>query len=747
MKKKLIVFVLLYAFLQANAQNTKNDTIPAQKKEENSGVFLNATSDSKPREISLGLPTNASNAVQIFEDGMPVSYYLYQMYPYKAWHGGLSAESTGVMAPMSAAMRYGEINYYVDSYNRTGSETFRGALGYTLNQYGQHKIDVNVSGPISNGWKYSLSTYQNFDKGSNHLTVNSLMDRHQFYKGVIAKELNDGKGEVSLVCQYVNYMSIKESFGPFIFVGNGSVKEYEGFDLGHDNYYPSDRTYTFMDFMTGEIKTQDYVDGNRDESHHVTLNLDYSFDNGVTLTAHSRLKTGTSDRSSMNLAGMEDVDSSRGYSYADGTVFSGKLQRRNLLHFDAFGTTWMNTLLLKGAKGNHTWQAGADYWLNHAGTVTSSAISSHEVKADPQRLYRNGESFYNFNLSGEYYDGYEHRLAAFVNDKWKISSRLNMEGFLRVEFLNIHGDAANNIDGDETNTRYSGFNMTKGKITQFDNSYWNGAVGLGATYQLCKGLDFLAEGIMTRIHNNVFNYGGYAYPADDPSDTKLLRAGLSYQNKWLNVVSQMVYITQSNKNSRSVFQHSLEKAVGSFPVGYIESVSLPVVYGISSLGWTTDAMIYPFRDFSLNLAFTVRNPKYKDFIFNPTFSDGITQHYDFSGRNVTNLHKIELTVSPSYTAGPWRFWLTARYISKQYINKTNSLYFKGRIETFGGIDYTLSKRVRLNLNVINILNQKGASGVISSADLVEDASGYKNYLMAGTFIRPFTVEMGVNVNF
>lgn len=502
-----------------------------------------------------------------------------------------------------------------------------------------------------------------------------------------------------------------------------------------------------MDFMSGEMKTRDYVDGNRDESHHVTLNFNYDLNGGKSLEMHSRLKTGTSRRSSMNMAGMEDVDSSHGYSYADGTVFSGILQRRNLLHFEAFETTWMNTALLDGKNGNHEWKVGADYWLNHGGTVTSSAISSHEVKADPQRLYRNGETFYNFNLGGEYYDGYEHRLAAFATDEWKVIDRLNMDGFLRLEFLDIHGEAANNIGDDKTNTRYSGFNLTKGKITQFENSYWNGALGLGVTYQMGRGLNLLAEGIMTRIHNNLFNYGGYAYPADAPSDTKLLRAGFSFQNKWLNLVSQVVYITQSNKNSRAVFQHSLEKTVGDFPVGYIESVSLPVVYGISSLGWTTDAMVYPFKDFSLNLAFTVRNPKYKDFNFNPTFSDGITQHYDFSGRNVTNLHKIELTVSPSYTADPWKIWFTARYISKQYINKTNSLYFKGRWETFGGISYQLSRQVGLNLNLINLLNQKGASGDISSADLVEDASGYKNYLMAGTFIRPFTVEMGVSINF
>ena len=92
-------------------------------------------------------------------------------------------------------------------------------------------------------------------------------------------------------------------------------------------------------------------------------------------------------------------------------------------------------------------------------------------------------------------------------------------------------------------------------------------------------------------------------------------------------------------------------------------------------------------------------------------------------------------------------WLSARYYSRQYINKTNSLYFNGRWETFGGVDYTLNSHVRFSGSVVNILNQKGASGSIGSADLVTDPTPYKNYVMAGTFIRPFTVELTTSITF
>lgn len=104
-------------------------------------------------------------------------------------------------------------------------------------------------------------------------------------------------------------------------------------------------------------------------------------------------------------------------------------------------------------------------------------------------------------------------------------------------------------------------------------------------------------------------------------------------------------------------------------------------------------------------------------------------------------------MDPSYSFGKWKFWLTARYISRQYVNKTNSLFFKGRWETFGGIGFTINKHFKLSLDLINILNQKGASGDIGPADLITDTSEYQNYVMSGSFIRPFTMELGINVKF
>jgi hypothetical protein len=112
------------------------------------------------------------------------------------------------------------------------------------------------------------------------------------------------------------------------------------------------------------------------------------------------------------------------------------------------------------------------------------------------------------------------------------------------------------------------------------------------------------------------------------------------------------------------------------------------------------------------------------------------------------MSKVIVELDPSYQIDRWRFWMSLRYQSKQYINRTNSLYFKGRWETFGGVDFDLSRSVKFSLNVINILNQKGASGSIAAADLLTDVEQYKRgYLMSGQYIRPFTVELATSIKF
>ena len=742
MTLKVLTITLLgiTTFIGTKAQDVVIDTMKNVSGDNNRNVLMNASSASQPRQISLGLPI--SGYAYIYEDGLPVSYYNYQVYPYKSWHSGVSHEAVQTMGPQDMVLKYGVITYSVDSRSKLAGDKFEGKLNYSLNHFGRQTVDANISTPLGKGWGISVGTYQNFDPGSNHLDIAKLQESAHFYKAALSKSWDEGRGKTGLIYQYSQFREILENYGPFIFVGDGSVKEYDGFKLGLDQYRPANNTLKYLDVVSGKMVEQNNDDANTSKIHHVNYVLDYLWDSGLKLSAHSKFKHGHSFRSNGSVMGVSDAFTGSGYTYENGTEYIGKVQTRRMLHFDGFEHSWMTNVALTGKSKNqrHNWRTEVDYWLNHGGVSTSMYLFAHEAKKDPKMLLLNGNEGYSYNSYAEFYNGHEHKLFGLVSDEWNATNRLWLYGGARVEYLNVRGRAANDMY--EGNARHVGFSLADEGVVKnhFSNNHFNYAFIGSARYALLHGFGLQAEYSSAMIHSQLFHYGTYTYPTQKGMVTNYFRGGIYWKNKWIDLTSQITHITMSNSQERPNFSHVLTKDVGDLKAGMSESFTKTYFYDIATLGWLTDAIITPIKGLNIHLMFTIRDPKYKNYKITPTFSDGVTEVYDFTNKTITSLSKTELEIEPSYRFNKWRVWLSARYFSKQYINKTNSLYFKGRWETFGGVDFQLNNHISFAASVVNILNQKGASGTIASADLITDPSLYNNYVMSGTFIRPFTFE-------
>ena len=728
------------AFMGAMAQDALTDSTKNTSGDSNRNVLMNASSATQPRQISLGLPI--SGYAYIFEDGLPVSYYNYQVYPYKSWHNGVSHESVRTMGPQDMVLKYGVITYSVDSWSKLAGDQLEGKLNYSVNHHGRHTIDANISTPLGKGWGISVGTYHNFDPGSNHLDMTKLQESAHFYKAALSKSWNEGRGKAGLIYQYSQFREVNENYGPFIFVGDGSVKEYDGFRLGIDQYRPANRTIKYLDVETGKMVEQDINDANTSKIHHVNFVMDYLWDNDLKLSIHSKFKHGQSLRSSTTLMGVSDAVSGSGYTYEDGNNYLGKVQTRRMLHFDGLEHSWMTNAALTGKSKDqrHNWRAEVDYWLNHGGVSTSMYLFAHEAKKDPKLLLLNGNESFSYNSYAEYYDGHEHKIFGLVSDEWNVNRRLWLYGGVRLEYLNVRGLAANDMN--TGNARHIGFSLADGGVVKnhFSDNHFNYAFIGSVRYAMLRGFGLQAEYSSAVTHSQLFHYGTYHYPTQKGMTTNYFRGGIFWKNQWIDLTSQITHISMSNSQERPNLSHVLTKDVGDLKAGMSESFTQNYFYDIATLGWLTDAVITPVKGLSVHLMFTIRDPRYKNYKITPTFSDGVTETYDFTDKTITALSKTELEIEPSYRFSKWRVWLSARYFSKQYINKTNSLYFNGRWETFGGVDFQLNKHINFAASIVNILNQKGASGTIPAADLITDPSLYKNYVMAGTFIRPFTFE-------
>lgn len=729
------------------AQEQKSDTTKTRSEGSNRNLLMNAASASQPRQISLGLPISGN--AYIYEDGLPVSYYNFQIYPYKSWHSGVSHESVQTMSPQDMVLKYGVITYSVDSKSKLAGDQFEGRVNYTVNHFGRQAVDANIATPMGRGWGLSVGTYQNFDPGSNHLDMTDLQESIHFYKGSLSKTWNEGRGRAGIIYQYSQFKNIIENFGPFIFVGDGSVKKYDGFNLGTDQYLPANNIVHYLDLETGQMLDQHIDKANTDRIHNVNFVLDYQWDNGTKLAVHSKFKHGHSYRSNSSVMGVSDALAGSGYTYENGEEYIGKVQARRMLHFDAFEHSWMTNAELTGRSSDsrHHWRAEIDYWLNHGGTHSSMYMFAHEARKDPKLLLLNGQQGYSYNSYAEFYNGHENKLFGLVSDEWNVSNRLWLYAGLRLEYLNVHGTAINNTS--EGNARHTGFSMVDAGVqpNHFNDNHFNHSYIVSGRLALLPGFGLQAEYSSATIHSQLFHYGVYNYPSQKGITANYFRGGIYWRNNWVDLTSQLTYIAMKNQNERPNFSHKLTRDVGDLKAGMNETVTFPIYYNMATLGWVTDAVVTPAKGFNVHVMFTLRNPQYKKFKLTPTFSDGVTEEYDFTDKNITALSKMELEVEPSYSFDKWRIWLSARYFSKQYINKTNSLYFNGRWETFGGVDYKLNDHVSFAGSIVNILNQKGASGSIASADLVTDPTPYKNYVMAGTFIRPFTVELTTRLTF
>lgn len=750
-----LLFACCFVPSASVAQDIEETDTTAQNTKEvkNRNVMLNASSADKPRQINIGLPLGHS--ANIFEDGLPVSYSSWPDMPYFCWFGGTAYERTGVKSLSEGALTYGLLDYIVDSYHRHSTEKTSGIVNYQLNHFGRQALDATLTGKIGAGFGYLVNSHQIWDPGYAYLEAARLQNRTQVYKLGIDKTFSKGKGYMSLLYQYSRYTSTGSTFSPFIFKGDGSVEKLNDIDFATDAYYGNEASsFYYKDVVTGEVIKKNWKDAGTTDNHQLTFNLDYDFRGGQHLNVASKYKYGDVSMAKTSVTGI--LNNNGGYYYSDGTDFKGKyIQNRWMMYVPGYERSWLTTATLTGKTKDerHSWRIGANIWWNRAEVKQMNTIMAHEVKADPEQLYVKSDGklvpYMGLNPgTGEYYNGHEVKTALFLSDDWQATKWLWMSIGARLEYLAYGGHGIlNEKAGDKYNSRFIGFSLKdamaanpQAGMKRFTGDWLNPSFTYLFRVKLAKGFGIEGEYVYVRQRPNLQDYAGSEMPVTSPVNINMARGGIYWNTPWMKLVSQISFITQTNYKNRTTFYNTTS-------TGAEESITIPVTNDVQTIGWTTDVVLTPFKGASLHALLTLQNPEYKKFHITGTFPSGADVDVNLNGNNVTAISKTLIELDPSYSWDKWRVWLSFRYFSKQYINKTNTLFFNGHWESFGGISFTLNKHINFALNVVNIFNQTGASGSISSADLITDTSAYKDYPMAGSYIRPFEVSLSTTIRF
>ena len=793
-KKWMIATTALLSFACANgyAQANKNADRSSQKEEGNRNVMLNAASANGPREIQIGLP---SADVNVLENGIPVTYATNPHSVNSLWRADASLSHVGLLKISETAITTGNIGYAVNSSTQLGDKGFHGTMNYKTNHFGMQEFSLNLNGEIAKDWYYSGSIYQDFDPGTFKIKSTPFQDRTQIYKFALTKRYHDNRGEFCAIYHYSNshpvYMYATQS-APFIYVGDGSVREFGDFSLGTTSYLPMDNEMVYRDMRTGEQKKTNLYDAVQNKGSEFTLMNNYKWDNGLAWKVIMKYDHATGScvyQTPMELSKRANSSINYQYEAADGSMrnYEGEyVQSRMSCLNRGFIDEFMFTTELSRNLPNGTWRLGLNEWYYDIDYASNTTMYDQSVPMDgsypvrlynpafatsTSRLYAGSGYYYDFNKNAsEYYKGHENKLAIYFTHDWDITDQLNLYYGARLEYQALRGNnaAVKNANGDyigrfanyylgataipaydsEGNqTGYmAGTSSTNGSVavepTPMSYDWINYALSAAATYKLADKFGLTGDFTYITQHPRIENFAPATLPNTDKISVPLGRAGIYFNNDWLSLTSLFSYISKTNNNSTLNLQHTVN--------GVNEILAAPLNYDIKTLGWTTDVVTTPFKGFDLHFLFTYQKPTYKKYETSVKFSDGYIGQINATGNIVAEIPQVIIEIDPSYMiTDNLKVWTSFRYFSKTYANINDAYYFNGRWETFGGVNWQVNKKLTLGCTIVNFLNQTGAKGSIAGAELVtkEEAGQYANTVMAGSYIRPFTVEFSAQIKF
>ncbi|MDU1892216.1 MAG: hypothetical protein E6767_16150 [Dysgonomonas sp.] len=739
MKKLIKNISLLLAFttlgVTANAQDAaKRDTAKVVTAEQKSdrNVMLNAASaNAGPRNVNIGLPASVGGTT-VLENDLPVVYFFWPEMPFKSWRMDAMTNGVKLLDLGQTAINIGDVGFSVGTYDNLGTDKFGGNVGLNSNHFGLLNGTANISGPANQkGLKYSVGAFVNYDPGTYKVNKNDIdryyNDQTQLYKIALTQDykFNGGSGSISAFYKYADSKSMTmQQYAPYKYNLDGSVDELDGFKIGSDSYLTGQK-FRVRDAKTGDIVERDALDDYGSRSHTLDFIGKNKFDNGLNFNYIVRLHSAKSGLYLPIMTGIND------HTYTEnGETKTIAAQGVMALASKKAPIKSLTSLFEVGKKsGNHEWKIGLNQWLYDIDKFTTEgALYSQTVEANPKVI--SGTEVY--GAINEYHNGSENKTAIFLTDKWDIADVLTLNLGARFEYQNLRGDYINNADID-ANIPY-----LSNKKTDIDKDWFNKAFMINGVYKMTKSFGLLGEVTYNEQAGHLENYSAGNEPNIKKSKIPGAGFGVFFNHPLISLVSKATYIKRDEYRSTVNFSSAsgaVERALAS--------------YDIETIGWTTDVVATPFKNFNLHFLFTFQTPKYKNYSGTVNFNTGESVDYNFNDNYVTGVSKVLIEIDPSYQWKDLRVWASARYFSKEYANLTNSLNFKGRWETFAGANYSLGKNLEFNATVVNLLNQRGAKGTISGADLYtkEDAEKMDGAILSGTYIRPFTVEFGMKYKF
>jgi hypothetical protein len=732
----------------------------AAKEMKKRNVMLNAGDNTSPRQLNIGLPF--AGDILINENGLPVVYSFWTQMPMTTWRYDSSIGRIGLMSFAEGALTFGKVGYIVDSYDRDPSTKFKGAANVYTNSFGSIKYDASISGPIGkNGWGYMLGINESYDHGSGiNFQFTPFGNRSEFIKAGISKRYK--QGVIKLFYKHAEDRTIYQAYSPLQYDGNGKTSALSNFKLGSDSYLTGDGKFPVYDYNTGGSKMMSLNSDSVSKTVSNTFYLtgEHRFKNNLKLTYSTMymnsqpnfciqypLSLGISETTAQTqITG--DVFKYHG----TGNVYTGSAQ---MVAAQLYTSQNVNTSLTKmeltKKLDNQNLRLGFTYQYQDEPLAGYQGIYYQTVEANPKLLdwYMDLKGYGMPGVKapvtdnnglipnspgkgmGSYSRTITHKAALYFSDDIVVNNWLNGGVGVRIEKEN----------DTENHDPYVNQFIKNRPLSTFKSDAWNKVFTGNVVAKVTKEFGFLADATYNDLYTPYWDYdnkdangnpvaGALTNVHQNNQVSVMLVGGGIYWNhgELLSVVSKVTHISKNN----IVASESAYNTAGQQVTVY------PIIYDINTLGWTTDIISSPFKNFNMHFLLTLQNPQYKNYNYT---AFGTT--YNYSNNLIPELSKTLIEFDPSYFMfnRNVRVWASLRYFGKQNGNPTGAFTYNGWWENFGGVDYNLNRNVTLKLQVVNPLNQTGVKGALVGADQINDASSYVGRKIVAGGIRPRTIEL------
>lgn len=743
-------------------------------------VMLNAESSTSPRTINIGIPVGADLVIE--ENAAPAVYYFYPTIPIATWRKDESIGSTSLLTFGQTAIKTGKVGLSVETEDRHATNKLRGYVSVYADHFGSSRYNVAFTGPLNKkGWGYMLDYYQNNERANGtDWKFYPWKDHTTMVKAGIEKKYKNGN--TRLIYKYTSFKYIMTNYSPMIYEGDGKTSEYPGFHIGRDAFIVGDGLVPYYDLYSGEPKVADigsdeYLEA---KSHTVYLTGEHRFHSGsmnkwklnYTLSfMHDNAPQVVNFPLSLGALMPDQQGNDQFFYHGTDNHYNGSVAFvvGNYMSHSNNNYVTARGELTRRFKDNN-WKLGMQFQHYHQRYDVKTSAFYTTVEPNPHLLdYMMGyEASPGYIVSvpmsnaengalppafsggyGIHVSDYYTKAAFYATDNIAITPKWNTEVGVRAELQNLRSHKI--APGYTAAREYQTFKEAQ----EFDHNFGNNlncAATFNTIYKAGQNWGLLADGTVLSWKETYWDYecrdvNNLPTPASDgyirqnrPGTyrTTVYNIGAGF---YLNLGSHAQIVSKVLLTQKSNILYS--DAIITNPNDLSERTDCgPIYYDMQTLGWTTDVMANPFKNFNLHFLATLQKPTYKNFEYSAYGID-----YNYSGNTITSLSKFLMEIDPSYTIGKARVWLSLRYFGKQYGNMTNAFYYNGWWENFGGIDFNFSRNFNLKFQITNFLDQRGVKGEIRGADQVKDAAEYKGRILMASGIRPRTFEVTANFKF